>query len=65
MYTTPATNPVKPVHYEMLGYDTLLGSHYDKYEMDFVDYSDEMPPPDVFDIPEGMEYCRFLLPVHK
>ena len=55
MYTTPATNPVKPVHYEMLGYDTLLGSHYDKYEMDFVDYSDEMPPPDVFDVPEGME----------
>ena len=65
MYTTPATNPVKPVHYEMLGYDTLLGSHYDKYEMDFVDYSDEMPPPDVFDVPEGMEYCCFLLPVHK
>lgn len=62
MYTTP-TNPVKPVHYEMLGYDTLLGSHYDKYEMDFVDYSNEMPPPDVFDVPEGMEYCCFLLAV--
>ena len=65
MYTTPTTNPVKPVHYEMLGYDTLLGSHYDKYEMDFVDYSDEMPPPDVFDVPEGMEYCCSYLPVHK
>jgi len=25
-----------PVRYEMMGYDTLLGSHYDKYYMDYI-----------------------------
>lgn len=53
MYTA-LTNPVEPVHYEMLGFDSLLGSHYDKYEVDYADYSDEMPPPDAFDIDEGL-----------
>jgi hypothetical protein len=27
-----------PVRYEMLGYDTLLGSHYDKYYLDYSNY---------------------------
>ena len=53
MYTT-LTNPVEPVHYEMMGYDTLLGSHYDKYEVDYADFSDEMPPSDVFYITQGL-----------
>ena len=44
------TDSPDPVHYEMLGYDTLLGSHYDKYEIDYSNYSPEMPPPDIFDI---------------
>ena len=25
-----------PVRYEMMGYDNLLGSHYDKYYIDYV-----------------------------
>ena len=49
MYAS-VTEPPDPVHYEMLGYDTLLGSHYDKYEIDYADYSPQMPPPDIFDI---------------
>lgn len=49
MYTS-LTVQADPVHYEMLGYDTLLGSHYDKYEVDYIDYAPQMPPPDVFDI---------------
>lgn len=44
------TDSPDPVHYEMLGYDTLLGSHYDKYEIDYSNYSPQMPPPDIFDI---------------
>jgi len=57
---TALTNPVEPVHYEMLGFDSLLGSHYDKYEVDYADYSDGMPPPKVFDVPSGL-LCRFIL----
>lgn len=49
MYASVTESP-DPVHYEMLGYDTLLGSHYDKYEIDYADYSPQMPPPDIFDI---------------
>ena len=47
MYISEAGNPVR---YEMLGYDSLLGSHYDKYEVEYRDYSPKMPCPDTFDI---------------
>jgi len=26
-----------PIRYEMMGYDNLLGSHYDKYYIDYID----------------------------
>lgn len=52
MYNTPY-DPPTPHHYEMLGFDSLLGSHYDKYEVDYVNYDTDMPPASVFDIPEG------------
>lgn len=45
---------LKPIHYEMLGFDSLLGSHYDKYEIVYADYSTETPSPSVFEIPEGI-----------
>ena len=32
---------VKPKHYEMIGYNSLLGSHYDRY---YVTYSNFMTP---------------------
>lgn len=28
----------RPVRYEMIGYDTLLGSHYDRYYLDYSDW---------------------------
>ena len=31
-----------PVHYEMFGYDSLIGSHFDKYTIDYYNY-DEKP----------------------
>ena len=52
MYVT-AAEPVAPVHYEMLGFDSLLGSHYDKYELDYFEYRTDMPPATDFDIPKG------------
>ena len=32
---------VKPVRYEMIGYNSLLGSHYDRY---YVTYTNYMEP---------------------
>ena len=58
MYTSQS-EPPNPVHFEMLGYDTLLGSHYDKYLIDFMDYSPLMPPAKVFEIP-GLFVCLFV-----
>lgn len=60
-YTMHLTMDNNPVHYEMMGYDTLLGSHYDKYEMKYADFSGTAPSEDIFNIPEGKhglrEYC--------
>lgn len=43
MWVTNSSCGVSPVHYEMKGYNTLLGSHYDKYEIDYSDYSNSFP----------------------
>lgn len=45
--------PVTPVHYEMKGYNTLLGSHYDKYIVEYKEFSPQVDPK-VFSLPEGM-----------
>ena len=37
-----------PVKYQMKGYNTLLGSHYDHYYLMYEWYSPESPSPDVF-----------------
>uniref|UniRef100_A0A672Z4K2 Digestive cysteine proteinase 1-like n=1 Tax=Sphaeramia orbicularis TaxID=375764 RepID=A0A672Z4K2_9TELE len=42
-----------PLHYEMMGYNTLLGSHYDKYLVDYKEFSSHVDPK-VFLLPEGM-----------
>ena len=34
LYTTK-TKPIKPLRYEMMGYDTLLSSYYDHYVLDY------------------------------
>lgn len=45
--------PATPLHYEMMGYNTLLGSHYDKYLVDYKEFSTHVDPK-VFSLPEGM-----------
>ncbi|XP_034401177.1 digestive cysteine proteinase 1-like [Cyclopterus lumpus] len=47
-----------PLHYEMLGYNTLLGSHYDKYLVDYKEFSVRVDPK-VFSLPEGMSCGGF------
>ena len=39
-----------PVRYEMMGYDSLIGSHFDKYVLDYQDYKGDVSiPVSVFD----------------
>ena len=45
--------PATPLHYEMMGYNTLLGSHYDKYLVDYKEFSTHVDPK-VFSLPEGL-----------
>ncbi|XP_065433106.1 digestive cysteine proteinase 2-like isoform X2 [Chrysemys picta bellii] len=51
-----ADGPV-PVHYEMRGFNSLLGSHYDKYELDYSGFARSFPA-EVLDLPRNME-CKF------
>jgi hypothetical protein len=42
-----------PVRYEMKGYNSLLGSHYDHYYLEYEWYSIDTPSPDVFKVPDS------------
>lgn len=60
VYTLWVTNSscgVAPVHYEMQGYNSLLGSHYDKYEIAYTDF-DNSYPASIFDLPVNGEPGR-------
>lgn len=46
-----ARGPV-PLHFEVHGFNSLLGSHYDKYEIDYSSFSHRFPP-SVFRLPQG------------
>jgi len=56
MYIEQFTN--RPVRYEMHGYDSLLGSHYDKYYVEYYDFSAVFPA-SVFTVPEGVKCGGF------
>jgi len=49
-----------PAYYEMIGYDSLLGSHYDKYYIEYFNYNptDDIPPT-VFAITTSMKCSDF------
>lgn len=46
----PASRMPIPVRYEMKGYNTLLGSHYDHYYLDYDSYEHQDIPADVFQV---------------
>ena len=48
MFVNTATG--EPLYYEMIGYDSLLGSHYDKYYVEYFKFSKAAISPDVFAI---------------
>lgn len=50
---------VTPIHYEMMGYNTLLGSHYDKYIVEYKEFSTQVDPK-VFSLPEGVHLAVAL-----
>ncbi|OQV18628.1 Counting factor associated protein D [Hypsibius exemplaris] len=48
-----------PRQYEMKGYDSLIGSHYDKYIVKYIEFSTDKPDASAFDIPEGLTCAGF------
>ena len=51
-----ATKTGNPVRYVMKGYDTLLGSHYDKYYLDYKNYHNTKIPDKTWEVNKSMEY---------
>ncbi|XP_067948053.1 digestive cysteine proteinase 2-like [Watersipora subatra] len=49
MYIT--SDEQKPHKYEMYGYDSLLGSHFDKYYVEYHDYTAGEQPDTAFEVP--------------
>lgn len=41
-----------PLHYEVRGYNSLLGSHYDKYEIEYSAFGHRFDP-SIFQLPHG------------
>nr|XP_054772774.1 crustapain-like [Lytechinus pictus] len=54
-FAVTTTTPPRPVQYVMMGFDSLLGSHYDEYIIDF-DFFDENTEisEDTFTIPKNL-----------
>jgi hypothetical protein len=46
-----------PLYYEMIGYDSLLGSHYDRYYVEYFNFDVNEISPSVFAIPSSLR-CR-------
>ena len=48
-----------PVRYEMMGYDSLLGSHFDHYIVRYAEFSNQVEPvPSDFELPKELPPCR-------
>lgn len=56
--TYDGSSPV-PVKYEMSGYNTLLGSHYDHYYLDYSDYQTNAIPDGTFDLDTDLTCTSF------
>ncbi|KAH8256017.1 hypothetical protein KR026_004989, partial [Drosophila bipectinata] len=55
----PASRMPIPVRYEMRGYNTLLGSHYDHYYLDYDSYEHDDIPNEVFEIDDSLQCVGF------
>lgn len=50
-----------PIKYEMRGYNTLLGSHYDHYYLNYDYYDFSTPDDEVFQVERSNNNIKFLL----
>ncbi|XP_011178576.1 digestive cysteine proteinase 1 isoform X2 [Zeugodacus cucurbitae] len=55
----PAARQPIPVRYEMRGYNTLLGSHFDHYFLDYDSYEHDDIPNEVFELADDMACVAF------
>lgn len=53
----PASRMPIAVRYEMRGFNSLLGSHYDHYYLDYDAYSHEDIPNEIFEVDPGRLLC--------
>lgn len=60
----PSSRMPIPVRYEMKGYNTLLGSHFDHYYLEYDFYSHEDIPSDVFEVNVDEPCTNFPGPGH-
>ncbi|CAB3361153.1 Hypothetical predicted protein [Cloeon dipterum] len=61
----PTKSIALPIRYEMRGFNSLLGSHYDHYYLEYDWYSYEAPAASVFQLPENMTCTSFPGPGDK
>lgn len=54
------TNLTIPVHYYMLGYDTLLGSHYDRYDITYINFKADAATDESFAFDVQGNQCRSM-----
>ena len=52
---------VRPVRYEMKGYDSLMASYYDSYVLEYISFEEWKPDLEKFELPKGQSIKNFLL----
>ncbi|XP_062996652.1 digestive cysteine proteinase 2-like [Elgaria multicarinata webbii] len=57
LWVTASGDPPAPVHYQMRGFNNLVGSHYDKYNIDYHNFSRHFSP-SFLKLPKGMD-CQW------
>ncbi|XP_014231690.1 cathepsin L isoform X1 [Trichogramma pretiosum] len=57
--SSPPMKEVVPVRYEMKGFNTLLGSHYDHYYLEYDWFSSETPSSEVFEVEQNSSCISF------
>lgn len=53
------TQTGEPLYYEMIGYDSLLGSHYDRYYVEYYNFNTDPISPSVFAITTSLKCQDF------
>ncbi|XP_068681166.1 uncharacterized protein [Montipora foliosa] len=49
-------DPIRPVRYEMKGYDSLMASYYDKYVLEYISFEEWKPDLEKFELPKD-QWC--------